>query len=319
MIESMKSPDASSASIADAAADWVARRDAGALSRDEERRLAGWLADDPRHHGAYVRAHAAWTLAGRTTSTVKRSAPRLDRRAAALILATIAGGGGLFGLARWRGSATRVATQRGEILRAPLRDGSLAVVNTDSRLAFDIGERRRTVRMSRGEAWFDVAKDPARPFTVALGYVRVQAVGTAFSVRVFETGVEVVVTEGVVALWNVRSDRKLVSLRAGERAFSPSEPLEAPTVSQIGEARAQRLLAWKDGLIVLEDRTVAEAVAEFNRYNDLKLVVEDDRLGDRRLVGAFQANDPQSFVRALSNILAVRSEERHGEIWLSAS
>lgn len=318
MIEPMKIPDASPASIADMAADWVARRDAGMLSRDEERRLAGWLAEDSRHHGAYVRAQAAWTLAGRVTSTAKRSAPRLDRRAAALILATLTGGG-LFGLARWRSSATRVATQRGEILRAPLRDGSLAVVNTDSRLAFDIGERRRTVRMSRGEAWFDVAKDPARPFTVALGDVRVQAVGTAFSVRAFETGVEVVVTEGVVALWNVRSDRKLVSLRAGERAFSPSEPLEAPTVSQIGEARAQRLLAWKDGLIVLEDRTVAEAVAEFNRYNDLKLVVEDGRLGDRRLVGAFQANDPQSFVRALSNILAVRAEERHGEIWLSAS
>jgi transmembrane sensor len=212
MIEPMKIPDASPASIADMAADWVARRDAGALSRDEERRLAGWLAEDSRHHGAYVRAQAAWTLAGRVTSTAKRSAPRLDRRAAALILATLTGGG-LFGLARWRGSATRVATQRGEILRAPLRDGSLAVVNTDSRLAFDIGERRRTVRMSRGEAWFDVAKDPARPFTVALGDVRVQAVGTAFSVRAFETGVEVVVTEGVVALWNVRSDRKLVSLR----------------------------------------------------------------------------------------------------------
>jgi transmembrane sensor len=313
----MSPPANDSDTIDGLAADWVARVDTGALSRADAQALDAWLAQDRRHHGAYVRAQAAWALAEARTEPAAPPVRKPTSRRAAIAAGLVAGGAGLAGLWTWRASE-RVVTARGEVLRAPLSDGSLAVINTDSRLDLAIGRKRRGVRLARGEAWFEVAKDPSRPFTVALGDLRVQAVGTAFSVRQREDGAEVVVTEGVVAAWNVHAERAVLRLNAGDKAFLSSEPLRAPAVDRIGEVRAQRLMAWKDGLIMLEDRTLEEAVAEFNRYNDRKLVVEDPALGRRRLVGAFQANDPEGFVRALTKITDARAEERKGEILLRA-
>jgi transmembrane sensor len=72
------------------------------------------------------------------------------------------------------------------------------------------------VDLAQGEAWFQVAKAPDRPFTVTAGRVRVQAVGTAFNVRRAGVGVDVVVTEGTVKVWSEGAEPQLV--KAGQRA-----------------------------------------------------------------------------------------------------
>src|SRR5690606_20513701 len=92
----------------------------------------------------------------------------------------------------------RYASNVGEVRRIALDDGSYMLLNTDSLAVIQFSEARRDVRLEKGEALFEVAKDPQRPFVVNAGDLTVKAVGTAFVVRREDSSVEVTVTEGVV-------------------------------------------------------------------------------------------------------------------------
>ncbi|HEY3813603.1 MAG TPA: FecR domain-containing protein [Caulobacteraceae bacterium] len=307
----------------DAAAAWAVRLGEGALDREAQAELDAWLNEDPRRRGALLRAQAAWRLldrAGEGHGAVP--APRrrpvlrfaLGRRrllagGAAAIAASVAG------VAVMVNMGARYGTALGEVRRVPLADGSLAAINTESVVDVALRKDERRVTLERGEAWFSVAKDKARPFVVAAGPVRVRAVGTAFSVRLHATGADVLVTEGVVEAWTEGAVAKKVRIAAGARAFisnavGPTQPVESPQ-------QIDRALAWRDGQIALEGETLAQAAAEFNRYNKKKLVIEDPELAGGTLVGWFHANEPEAFARAAAATLNARVVEDKDAIRLT--
>src|SRR5690554_2975709 len=169
------------------AARYVAQMDAEHWSEEQEERLQRWLALDPRHPGALLRAQAAWMALDPPRPPVslpeheaKRSI-KLNRRTVlagggAAIAASIAGG-----IMLLRG--TSYTTSVGEIRRVPLADGSIVAINTASAIDVNLDNAVREILIEQGEAWFQVTKDKQRPFVVAAGRARVKAVGTAFSVR----------------------------------------------------------------------------------------------------------------------------------------
>lgn len=285
----------SAADIEADAARWVVRVD-----RDPEMRgkLEAWLAGDRRRMGAYARAEAGWTHLDRASVlAVKASAsnPLMRRRGVIGGLGALAAGLAA-ALVAPRLLAQRYGTALGEIRRVPMADGSVAAINTSSELEVSMQPRLRAVKLERGEAWFAVAKDPGRPFVVESGPVRVRAVGTAFSVRKHEGGSDVLVTEGVVEVWTEDGRTPPRRVAAGQRVFADnSAGVLAPPKA---DADLTRQLAWRDGQIVLDGQTLAEAAAEFNRYNDRKIEVPDTRLADERFVGWFRTNDPEGFAEA---------------------
>jgi transmembrane sensor len=93
-------------------------------------------------------------------------------------------------------------------------------INSASELTVRMAKGSREIEIAQGEAWFDVAKDASRPFIVTAGKVRARAVGTAFSVRRRETGVEVLVTEGVVESWSEEDVSLRLKLEAGNAPCS---------------------------------------------------------------------------------------------------
>lgn len=291
----------SAADIEADAARWVVRVDRDSEDAGLRAELEAWLAGDRRRVGAYARAEAAWTHMDRASvlavegASGEGGALRVRRRgvvagfgalAAGLVAAVVAP----------RLLARRYDTALGEIRRVPMSDGSVAAINTDSALEIAMRPGLRAVKLERGEAWFAVAKDPERPFVVESGPVRVRAVGTAFSVRKREGGSDVLVTEGVVEVWTKGDKLPPRRVAAGQRLFAENDG-GAPT-SPRTDADLGRQLAWRDGQIVLDGQTLAEAAAEFNRYNDRKIVVADPRLADERFVGWFRTNDPEGFAEA---------------------
>jgi transmembrane sensor len=90
------------------------------------------------------------------------------------------------------------------------------------------------------------------------------------------------------------------------------------TVSKSGSAEAvlvvdsSRALAWADGRLVLENRTVADAVREFNRYNRIQIKVNDAELARRPVSGVFNAADPQSFVAFLASVARLHIKREEG-------
>jgi transmembrane sensor len=226
--------------------------------------------------------------------------------------------------------ADAVVTRVGELRKLELPDGSTVRLNTDSsiEIAFSAGERR--VRLNRGEAHFAVAKNPAWPFYVEAGGIAVRAVGTAFNVRLRTAGVEVLVTEGKVQVGDpVRATSPakpefpgaapdLPLLNAGERMLIPvagssAEPVTPVAPVTVPAAEIARALAWQDQRIDVVAVPLTELVAEFNRYNGQKLVVEDATLGERRFGGSFRIDAPETFARLLESRFGLRVERR-GEV-----
>jgi transmembrane sensor len=301
--------------IDERAAEWVVRMDGASLSASEQAEFEAWMGKDARHAGAFYRAKAAWRLAGRARAlgaSGPAAAPRpLWARRAVLGGLAAAGIGGL--ALFLRDSDTDLHTELGEVRNVPLADGSSVSLNTTSRVRIALEKQRRVVMLSEGEAWFQVAHDPARPFVVEAGDTRVRAVGTAFSVRRDGAELEVLVSEGVVEVWRVTSEDAPVRLEAGAHArlTAASSAVERVSVTRIDER-----LAWRDGMIALEGRTLSEAAVEFNRYNRRKVEVADDALAQERLVGWFRATDVDSFVTAATIALDARAERAGDRIIL---
>jgi transmembrane sensor len=298
----------SAADIEAQAARWVVRVDRDDLTSAARVELESWLAGDSRRRGAYARAQAGWTVLDRGRALHARPPARRDAG-----LATRRGLIGVTGAAIAAGLAVvvvprllvnRYGTALGEIRRVPLSDGSMAAINTETRLDVSMKPDLRQVRLDRGEAWFEVAKDPKRPFVVESGAARVRAVGTAFSVRRRDGGCDVLVTEGVVEVWSLNDANRRERISAGQRTFVSDDAGAAPAAA--AEAAINRRLAWRDGQIVLDGDAFGEAATEFNRYNSRKIVIADPALADQRLVGWFRTNDPESFARAAAASFGAR-------------
>lgn len=302
--------------IDEEAAQWVARLN-GDDSVEMQKAFEAWHEADPRHQGAYLRAEAAWMMLDRAevmmhgdTLLARRALEeKLKRSRASVSRRYVMGGAvaasltGAIATSYVLVNRLSVATGIGELRSVPLKDRSIASVNTNSQIDVDMTPQIRHVALVKGEAWFEVAKNPEVPFVVSAGDIRVRAVGTAFSVRRHATGADVLVTEGTVEAWNVNDTGKRVTLTAGHEAFVPVKP-EFVTVAYRPE-EVERRLAWREREIVLNSETLAEAVAEFNRYNDRQIVISDPALGAQKLVGGFHVDQPETFARAVHAALDV--------------
>jgi transmembrane sensor len=303
----------------DQASIWAIKIDAGELEPNSAAELDAWLAGNRRRRGALLRAQAALSLLDRGRA-LRNTQPPLQARlltrrrmlfAAAGLAGLTAGAGALRAL---MSPARRYSTELGELRRVPLADGSVASINTQSIVDVAMEPTVRQVDLARGEAWFQVAKDTSRPFVVAAGQVRIRAVGTAFSVRRREQGADVLVTEGTVETWVVGAEGQKSRLSAGSRAFMADHG--PPMVAQ-GSDDIKRALAWRDGQIALEGETLADAAAEFNRYNSRKIVIVDAELARQRLVGQFRTSEPEAFARAVKTVLGARVAEDSDAIRVS--
>lgn len=270
--------------------------------------------------------------------------PRVERRtlgaferqrwplvAAALILAV--GAAGVW----WYLVRSTYSTEIGEQRSIALRDGSTIELNSQSRVRIQFDEDRRNIELLQGQALFHVAKDPVRPFIVRADKTAVRAVGTVFDVYRKSSGTIVTVLEGVVSV-SARPETphlgrtpKSPSQRTSETLeASPAESPPYPKPKRLSEmllqAGEQLVLnpeipprqmpvnpaaatAWTRRELVFEFTPLAEAVAEFNRYNERQLIVEDKSLRGFKISGVFRSTDSGSLVRYLQNMPGVRIEE----------
>jgi len=202
--------------------------------------------------------------------------------------------------------AETYATAIGGFQRFPLADGSRVDLNTNSRLDVAYSKAVRRLDLERGEAFFKVAKNAARPFVVHAGAYRVTAVGTAFTVKLRGGDIDVVVTEGRVRIDPPATGAvpaRPIFASAGQVATSTGA---SPVVRPIDAAAMDMALSWRDGLLIFEDRPLGEVAAEFNRYNQVQLVVDPSATGVI-VDGSFRANNVAGFLRLLNQGFGVRS------------
>jgi transmembrane sensor len=208
------------------------------------------------------------------------------------------------------------ATARGEVRLIPLADGSSVTLNTLSRIAVSFDDTRRVIRLLEGEALFNVVHDAARPFVIEAGAATIVAFGSQFLVSRLAKSVKVLVKDGQVAIRHREWGHDAV-LRAGANSrtdVSQDAPLQARPVPPIEVTRA---LVWREGMLSFEDMPLNQAVEQFARYSDLRIILDDPRLNSETVTGLFSANDPEGFARAVANTFDLRLRKNGTEVHLS--
>lgn len=295
----------------DAAAALFARVQSGSADAAE---VEAWLDADPAHAVAFARVESAWERAERLkalppSALAPEPAFQPTRRMAAALAAGMVGVGAAG--AWWLARRPIETTARGERRTVALPDGSRIELNTDSRIAVAYSDSRRDIVLTRGEALFDVAKDPSRPFIVQAGEAQVRAVGTAFNIRLRDKVVELTVTEGVVAV-----DEKAAKTPPRHVPEGKGAVIATGAVAEVDldpEVLRRRLL-WRDGVVEFEGDTLEQAAAEFNRYNDRKLVVADPQVASIRVGGRFGTHEVDRFLGALQAGFPVRVVPGEGDV-----
>lgn len=326
------------------AADWLALREYRPLTAVEQAGFEAWLAADPRHATAVAELKSAWSALdglaeyprpadGRVNPDFFarprrfRRVPWLALGAAAAVACAL-----LIKVAPWSpapatpDSAAIVAQQdAARILR--LSDGSLVELRAGSEVEEKFAATERRVRLVRGEAYFSVAKNPARPFIVDANGVAVRAVGTAFNVRLDSDSVVVLVTEGKVKVQSPAGASALpraepvpeAQLGAGQRTVLPMAakgiPV-VPVVENVSAVEIERALAWQGSNLVFDATPLSQVVAQFNRRNTSQLVIVRDELSDLRISGRFRADSVEGFAELMESSFGVAVSRRGNDILL---
>ncbi|ULQ48130.1 FecR domain-containing protein [Flagellatimonas centrodinii] len=333
-----------------------------------------WYAAHPAHAEAFIRIDRAHGLARAAASTPAVAAleremmQRLTRRrrrqwgqrslalAASLLLMTtvglLAAGGNGFTLQAVQHLPTQARhllageryfhTTIGEHRAIALADGSTLTLNTGSRVVVRYRDDRRSVSLQAGQALFEVAKDPQRPFVVTARNRTITALGTAFDVRLTADDLAVTLIEGKVEVAEVAvaaaegaaatipdSRFPIPGDASGSPRLTPHPSRLTPHVLSPGQqlliaaanpqpvlrdADLKRTTSWRNGQLIFREDRLADAIDEINRYSTRKVELADPALGDLRVSGIVNTGNTAVFVETMVNYYPLRiiqtSDER---------
>ncbi len=308
------------------AADWLQRRTFWNWSEEDERTLEAWLAESLSHRVAYWRLRSAWERSEKLTALrgpafgrqqpppapARRFLPMLKMAAAGVALVAVLGAGAAYFHQTPRGQTFSTPIGGREVLT--LADGSQVELNTDTMLRTDIGRDRRTVYLEKGEAFFQVVHDEKRPFVVLAGDHRVTDLGTKFSVRRQPGRVEVTLVEGRAQFDSNAPNGKPTVLIPGDILVATAK---STSLTRRPEQELERALSWRQGYIVFDHTTLADAAAQFNRYNTEKIAITDPKVARLTIDGTFPINGVHAFARVTNVVFKLHVERRDGETVLS--
>jgi transmembrane sensor len=330
------------------AALWVTDLHGPGRTPQLERQVRRWIDADPRHAAAFELATEAWQRSGDLPALLRGSPgpgrpeaeragitrpKRLTRSAwlsgrsgaarpiLAALTAMIATAAVIVGVSFVWGDA--LVTGPGEQKTVDLADGSQITLDANSRVVIHYDDHMRQVILTRGEAFFSVAKHQSRPFVVAAGSRKIIAMGTSFEVRresSEDSAFAVTLIEGRVAIEPIGwpnmlppvSGAGITLLTSGQRlrfSAEATQPVDQPPLD--------RVTAWRRGQLIFEDASLREAAQEFNRYGKRKLRIEGVAAQSFRVGGVFKIGDVETFARAMANTYPLRVEERGRDLILS--
>jgi len=287
--------------VLDEADRWFARLRAPDIKPEERARFEAWRRDNLAHARAYEEVGRLWQSldALEPMPTARLPQPRVPRALAALLLAGLVGLVGLL-IAGPGLLDDRYVTGPGEQKTVYLADGSTVHLNTRSRLRIDMSDDLRRVWLAEGEALFEVAHDPARPFLVQTGAVDVRVLGTRFNVQRIDDRVEIAVVGGRVAV-EAEDEPQIAPLAAGDRVQVSQGKVERDQVAP------RAIASWRSGRLIFHNEPLDRAVADLNRYLSEELILGDADLAKLRLTGVVRVEDRDSIVQALTTALPVRA------------
>ncbi|WP_186755557.1 FecR family protein [Echinicola salinicaeni] len=174
----------------------------------------------------------------------------------------------------------------GERKHLTLPDGSEVWLNSGTKIIYPHDFEERKVKLI-GEAFFDVERDESRPFIVESEAIKTKVLGTSFNVRAYDedNGVQVTVKTGKVGVG--KSNNEFASI-------TPNQQISYDDQNQgfsFQEVDASSLSSWKDGNLVFENVTFAEAVTTLKMQYGKDFKFENPALSKCRFTSKFDINE----------------------------
>ncbi|GAC16462.1 FecR family protein [Aliiglaciecola lipolytica] len=350
-------------SVEDIAADWLIRMDGEpTLSPAEQAEFKRWINKDPKHKSEFMSLMEVWDnapveeihqllYAKKVTAPPKKS-PIFKPVYMFCSMFFIAGLVFMFtDFSRFTqpesvySSNGIYVTSIGQQQQYSLDDGSTVYLNTNSRVQVDYTDDNRNVWLIYGEAHFEVAKNPNKPFRVYAAGGRVEAVGTAFNVKLSDNLLDVLVTEGRVAMSAV-VDKLIASpfsqtkthedvnqidemlstvgtLDAGQRikldAVYQGQNGESPTAYNIETLSAQELQrqqAWRSGVLVFDGQPMSDFVHEVSRFTHASFIIEDPQVANLRVGGRYKIDKLDQVIVALEHTFNIQVSQVNQSTYL---
>jgi len=304
----------------DEAVDWFVRMQSDDVGDDDFAAHADWLASDPEHRAAYDRLVEDWTgldvaadfarrrLAELETaehpSPVRRLVPRPRIAALAAAAAAVLAVGAVLWTSR--AEPQTFATRIGEQRSVELADRSTVHLNTGSEIAVRMTRGTRLVDLRAGEALFEVARDPRRPFVVDVGAGRITVLGTSFDIYRAPESTTVTVLEGEVAVFPLEASgppKKAagVVLTHGQQVAITGRG----KLTNVRPADLAGVTAWRQGRLHFDGVPLRDVAAEIGRYFEERIVVSDDVAG-LQVIANIKIRDLDQTLGFLEEILPIK-------------
>ncbi len=305
----------SQARINEEAVEWVVRLNFDELD-DKQRSKAQehfdqWLRADDRHHHAWIKAEKlrenladmkGQPQVNRLVNTAKTESATwfgwvqsLLRPAVAIpLFAVLVVAIWLPGLVESPQATENYSTAVAEVKDIVLDDGSQVTLGARSAIQVTLGAGHRRVVFSHGDALFDVSKDPTRSFSVAMGDVEVRVVGTAFDLHRGPREIRIGVREGAVDIVLAEQTRRL---KSGELLrIVGDQPAEVTPFDA-------NISGWRDGWLAYNNVSLAEVIADANRYSKSTISLSSPELGDFTVTTSYSVDQLDDMLRSLEQAL----------------
>ena len=299
------------------AAAWIVRLHGPHRCAELEAAFRDWLQAHPENGKQFERVTEVWDAG---SSVPVPGVPRMTRwkeeprrrqwsLAAALLLLLC----GLAGWITWRAWVDpSYTTGVGEQRVVRLDDGTRLSLNSGTRVVITYSDSERRVELVRGEAFFEVAHNAARPFIVTAGDQQVVAIGTTFVVRYEAARTAITLLEGSVKV-SPATDMGL-TLAPGERVT-----FAAGGSRRLDEPKIEAVTAWRRGEVMLDRTQLEDAVAELNRYDKNTLIIDDPRIASLSISGIYHAGDSRGFAHTIAKLYGLEIIEQSNRIHLRAA
>lgn len=291
------------------AADWLFRNRDPGQSEAEKAEFNRWMESDPENCRAYT---AAKRVLGEARTAIQSdtglretpvgSRPQRHNAIIPSVVAIVAAGLLFFALDGPMRLSADVISGADEMPEMTLEDGSMVQLNASSAIALDFTAGRRTVRLLRGQAFFQVAPDANRPFSVQTDDTRATALGTAFDVRTSGADTRIAVTEHAVSVEFTSQEGTPVKVNEGEEILHSGETGH----SSIRKVDAAATLAWRRGQLTVDNVPLSYVIEEIQRHFRGRIVITSDAVAQRIVSGTLFVRDTDGALDFLRVALGLR-------------